>query len=117
MESSLGIVIDLGDESEAVKTPLSAHRRKHVDRSVSSIDFVDSLQDPPLSLRSALILMAKDKASRPALVLVGTQKLFVCLFVCLFFFFPQRSLFGFCDSGTGRQLLGQQPLFGGFCVL
>lgn len=67
--NSFGIVINLGDDSNA-KTPLSGSRRKHVDRSVSSIDFVDSLQDPPLTLRRALVAVAKDKGSRPALMLV-----------------------------------------------
>jgi hypothetical protein len=82
VDSSMSLVIDLGDDSEA-KTPLSSHRRKTVDRSVSAVEFVDSLQDPPLTLRRALAVMAKDKTSRPALVLVGN---FFSFFVFFFFF-------------------------------
>jgi hypothetical protein len=71
------LVIDLGDDM--AKTPLSSHRRKQlspmiqqpIDRSVSAVDFVDSLQDPPLSFLKSLGVMYRDRAARPALLLVG----------------------------------------------
>ncbi len=69
------LVIDLGDD--LVKTPLSSHRRKQatmpLDRSVSSVDFVDSLQDPPLTMVQSLGVMARDRSARPALLLVGER--------------------------------------------
>jgi hypothetical protein len=79
MLGSESVVIDLGDDM--VKTPLPSHRRKQLtpmiqqplDRSVSAVDFVDSLQDPPLSFLKSLGVMYRDRSARPALLLVGEQ--------------------------------------------
>jgi hypothetical protein len=76
VESPLSVVIDLGNDGEMAKTPLS-HRRKQV-FATSSIE----LDEPPLTLRGALLLMVRDKASRPALLLVGEP-----VFQFFFFFF------------------------------
>ncbi len=90
------LVIDLGDDM--AKTPLSSHRRKQLspmiqqplDRSVSAVDFVDSLQDPPLSLLRSLGVMYRDRSVRPALLLVGELAAWPVIFLAPCSRRPQR---------------------------
>ena len=66
--TEFSFAIDLGDATE--RTPVSRRTKPAVDRSVSSVEFVDALHEQ-LTFGQTVTAMIRDRTARPALGLVA----------------------------------------------